>query len=109
MEQGSLASHLTVEPSSKPPRLVLWGSLTSGVVEGLPVGRIHMSMVMVTLPSELGVTAILLPTSVVANVSPSQSSCVVGSRLHSSHSTGWPASKTLLAPTVTVTTPASPS
>jgi hypothetical protein len=109
MEHGWLAPQLTVEALSKPAGLVLWGSLTSGVVEELPVGRTHRSMVTVTLPSELGVTAFLLPTSVVCKVSPSQSASVVGSRLHSSHSTGWPASNTLLAPTVMVRTPASPS
>ncbi len=109
MEHGSFASHFTVEPMSNPFGLELWGSSTSGVVETLPVGNTHRSIVTVTLPSELGVTVILLPTSVVCSVSPSQSSWVVGSTLHSSHSTGWPASKTLLAPIEIVITPASPS
>ncbi len=100
---------LTVEALSNPLGLVLSGSPTSGVVETLPVGRTHRFMVSVTLPSEFGVTVCLLPTSVVCSVTPSQSFSVVGLRLHSSHSTGWPTSKTLLAATVMVITPASPS
>ena len=65
MEQGSLASQVIVELGSKPFGLVLFGSLTSGVVAGLPVGRIQRSIVKLTLPSELGTTGAVLPTLVV--------------------------------------------
>jgi hypothetical protein len=103
------SSQTTVELGSKPFGLVLAGSSTSGVVWSLPVGRIHRSISMVTLPSALGITDPLVPGSKVWIVSPSQSFCDVGSRLHSSHFSGWPALKVVFAGTVTVTTPASPS
>jgi hypothetical protein len=108
-EVSKPSSQVTVEPLSKPPELVLWGSSTSGVVSALPVGRIHRSIVKVTLPFEVGMTGVALPGVEVCNVPPSHEDDDVGSRLHSSNLSGWPALKVLLAPIVTVITPASPS
>jgi hypothetical protein len=108
-ETSKPSSQLTVELLSKPLGLVLLESSTSGVVSGLPVGRIQRSIVNVTLPSAAGVTGVPLPGLEVCNVPPSHEPGPVGSRLHSSNLSGSPAMKVVLAPIVTVMTPASPS
>lgn len=73
-----------------------------------PVGSSHKDMVNVTLPLAAGTTSVFPPTLVVCPVEPSHWARDVGLRLHSSNLRATPGSRVLLAPIVTVSTPASP-
>jgi hypothetical protein len=97
IEHGLLGSQVSTEPESKPPGLLLLGSPTSGVVDGLPVGRIQNSIVKLTLPSALGTTGVVWPTDDSWMVRPSHWDCEVGLASHSSKLRGVPAWKMVLA------------